>query len=84
MPAPIPDTIPEDESISATAGLVLIHIPPGVLLLSVVVLPWHTVGVPVIGVGNPTVTVVDSVHPAAEVKVIFVVPTVTPVTIPVV
>lgn len=60
-------TTPDDGPMVATPVLPLLHVPPAVALLSVVVLPLHRVSVPVIGVVVLTVIVVVVVHPAAEV-----------------
>lgn len=47
----------------ATEVLLLLHVPPGVPLLSVALSPEHNVVVPEIGVGKGfTVTTVDAVH----------------------
>lgn len=48
VPADMPVTTPVAESIVAFEGLLLIHVPPGVAWLSVVVAPTHTLRVPVI------------------------------------
>ena len=47
VPAELPVTIPAVPT-EATEELLLVHEPPVVVLLSVVVLPVHTVAVPVI------------------------------------
>ena len=47
VPALLPATIPVDDPIEAIEGAEEVHDPPDVLLLSVVVLPTHTVSVPV-------------------------------------
>ena len=63
----------------------LTHVPPPAVLLSVVVLPTHTLSAPVIGPGFVlTVTITEAVHPLDAEATIVVVPTVRPVTIPVV
>jgi hypothetical protein len=50
-------------SIVATPALLLVQVPPGVVLLIVVICPWHITAVPVIGLGNgDTVTVVEITH----------------------
>lgn len=50
--AEIPDKIPEPIPIEAIAGMLLIHVPPAGLPVSVVVEPSHTcIGVPLILVG---------------------------------
>jgi hypothetical protein len=48
----------------ATEVLVLLHVPPAVKLLRVVVDPTHTPERPVLGVREITVTVVDEEQPA--------------------
>lgn len=52
MPPDTPVTIPVPLPIVATEVLALLHIPPPVIILSVVVLPWHTVITPPIAVGD--------------------------------
>ncbi len=64
MPAATPVTIPEEPPTVATGKLPLLQLPPGVALLKVIVLPWHTVVAPVIGSTVVTVRVKDVVHPA--------------------
>ena len=55
-----PVTTPVPVPIDAIAGLLLLHAPPGVELLNVVLLPWQTAGAPAIGEGIPTdIAVVD-------------------------
>ncbi len=66
MPANIPFTVPP----VTVAILVfpLLHVPPAVALVSEVVKPSQTTGVPVIAVGaGVTVTVVVAVHPVPAV-----------------
>lgn len=63
MPAATPANRPDEAPIVANAVLPLDHMPPGVLLLNVVELPWQTVELPVMGVGALTVTVVLAVQP---------------------
>ncbi len=66
---PLPDTI------VATDGVLLDHVPPGVALLSVAVADWHRLKVPVIGDGNGcTVNVIVVKQPEGVVYVIVVVP----------
>jgi hypothetical protein len=48
VPAATPVTTPVDD-IVAIDGVPLIQVPPGVVLLNVVVLPSHTLAVPVMG-----------------------------------
>ncbi len=49
VPAATPVTIPDAEPIVATAGVLLLQVPPVVVLDNVVVAPMHVVSVPVIG-----------------------------------
>jgi hypothetical protein len=49
VPEVIPDTTPLPEPMVATEVLLLLQVPPDTLLLSVLVVPVHTVVVPVIG-----------------------------------
>ena len=49
VPADTPVTIPDAEPIVATAGVLLLQVPPVVVLDNVVVAPIHVVSVPVIG-----------------------------------
>ena len=54
--------------IVATAGVALLHVPPAVALLNVVVEPAHTLVIPVIAAGNGlTVTVVVTTHPVPKI-----------------
>ena len=59
-----PITTPVVDPTDAIAALLLLHVPPGVAELSVVVLPWHIVSTPVIfaGIGN-TVKVIVAIQP---------------------
>ena len=70
----------------ATAGFVLIHVPPGDGLVNVTGLPIHTCGLCGIGSGVAlTVTTALPIQPVLDiVNVISAVPADTPVTIPVV
>lgn len=64
MPAVIPVMIPVVAPAVAIVGLMLLHTPGVVASLSVIVLPTHTDGIPVIAAGNGyTVTVVTTKHP---------------------
>jgi hypothetical protein len=54
----MPDTMPVAEPITATAVLLLLHVPPVDALLSVVLDPRHTLAVPVIAVTGLTLTLV--------------------------
>jgi hypothetical protein len=66
----------------ATVVLLLVHVPPAMLLLSVMVAPVHTVSRPDIGPGTSiTVMLLVATQPAPEVNVISVVPALTPVTV---
>ena len=59
VPANTPVTIPVEEPIVATVGVLLLHVPPVVASLNVVVEPSQTVNVPVIPAGDGlTVTIV--------------------------
>jgi hypothetical protein len=59
VPKALPVTIPEEEPIEAIAVLLLLHVPPVGVLLSVVVAPKQAISVPVMGEGKlVTVTVV--------------------------
>jgi hypothetical protein len=85
VPGVTPVTYPK-ASIEATPELVLLHVPPVVAFASDTICDTHNDKVPVIGVdaaftviGNTALQAV-----AASVNVIFTVPPVTPVTIPVV
>ena len=62
-PALTPLTTP-DELTVAIATLLVLHVPPVVVLLSVVESPMQVVGVPVLEDGDaPTVTTVVRTHP---------------------
>ena len=70
VPAETPVTTPVTASIAAIAGLALLHVPgpPGEALLSVVIDPTHTTGVPSIGSGfGFTVKVAATVQPVGNV-----------------
>lgn len=59
-----PVTTPVPGTTGAIADGVLVHVPPAVASLSVVVLPVHTVVVPVIAAGNGlTVMTADTLQP---------------------
>lgn len=51
-PARIPESSPEDEPIEAMTVLLLVHVPPGVASVNVVVRPAQRVGAPVMGIGR--------------------------------
>ena len=63
LPGNTPVTIPVPLVIVATVVVLLLHEPPAVASLNVVVLPWHTVGDPMIGVTLPTVTRIVAIQP---------------------
>ena len=68
-----------------TAAVLLLHVPPAVLLPSVVVWPAHTSGIPLIGPGTAlTVITIVFWQPVDGVFVIVAVPLLNPVTSPVV
>jgi hypothetical protein len=89
VPATSPVTIPvpvdAPEPTVATVVLLLVHKPPPVPLLSVVVTPLlHTVKVPVITPGNGlTVTTVVALQPVPKLYDIVALPATAPVTMPV-
>lgn len=84
MPAAIPDIIPDVGAAVAMPVFPLLHVPPVVTLVSVVVLPIHSVLVPVIATGSAlTVMLLAARQPVLNVYVIDAVPGVRPVTIPV-
>jgi hypothetical protein len=64
VPADIPVTTPLAEPIVATAGVLLLHVPPVVLLANVVVAPIQVVSVPVIGEERAEFTVTNLVATA--------------------
>jgi len=62
----MPETIP-DASTDAIVGMLLVHVPPDGVELSAVVLPAHTVVLPVIAVGGVcTVTTAVLVQPVVN------------------
>jgi hypothetical protein len=64
VPEVTPVTIPVDEPIVATPGVLLLHEPPPVLLVNVIVEPGHTVPGPTIGpAADITLTVVVTRQP---------------------
>lgn len=83
MPPDIPAIEPEPGTAVATAVLLLVHVPPVMASLRMMVKPWQTFATPIIaeGVGR-TVTVVIVIHPF--VYVMTDVPGAMPETIPVV
>jgi hypothetical protein len=65
LPEETPVTTPPDDTV-ATPVLLLLHVPPVVASLNVVVEPIHSVAVPVIAdTGAVILTMVVAVHPAA-------------------
>ena len=67
VPAATPVTIAFSDPTVAAALLLLLHTPPAIASLSVVVKPAHTVAVPVTDAGSASiVTVVVVAHPPAE------------------
>lgn len=84
VPATTPVTTPEREPTVATAGVLLVQVPPGVVLASVVVLPVQTDKDPDIAPTEAlTVTVTVDAQPVdISVYVIVAVPVDTPVTTP--
>ena len=67
LPIETPVTIPDEATMVATAGLLLVHVPPETGLTNVVLPPTHTVADPVIGKSGLTVSVVRAKHPPGEV-----------------
>lgn len=64
VPLLMPVTTP-DASTDAFDGLLLVHVPPGTVLVRVVVEPTHTVLLPLIGPGVAfTVTDLVLLHPS--------------------
>jgi hypothetical protein len=86
VPAATPVTVPDDEPMVATAVLLLLHVAPRLVVLSVVVDPAHILNVPAmaLGAGCTVTTTVVKHADAGSVYVIVVVPPArpTPVTMP--
>ena len=83
VPALLPPMKPGLSSVATVVG-VTDHVPPVVVLLSVVVRPTHSVRLPVMAAGvGVTVTTLVVVQPPTEAAVIVAVPGVMPVTTPV-
>ena len=80
-PTIAPVTIPVVASIVALV-LLLLHVPPGVASLSVVVKPKHTAGVPRIADNGFTVAVTVAIQVVGSIYVIIGLPAATPVTVP--
>jgi hypothetical protein len=84
VPFVTPVTMPEPSVTVATDVLLLLHVPPPVPSLSVVVAPAHTVVIPVIPTGGAcTATATVARQPVGRVYVINTLPVDSPVTIPV-
>jgi hypothetical protein len=84
VPGVIPVTTPVNEPIVATAVVPLVHVPPPVLLVNVIVEPGHTVPGPTIGpAADITLTVVVTRQPLTVYEIVAV-PNVIPVTTPLV
>lgn len=79
----LPVTTPLEEPMLATPELLLLHVPPPDVFVSVLVSPRHTDVFPPMVAGNGfTVTVAVILHPVGIVYVIVAVPPAIPVTIP--
>lgn len=84
VPAFIPVTTPLPSTIATPVEL-LLHEPPGVLLLTLMLLFLHTAVAPAIAAGLLFTTTDDTVrHDVGSVYVMFVLPALTPVTTPLV
>ena len=82
-PGATPETRPLEEPTEAADGLLLVHMPPAGVLVSIVEPPTHNEGLPDIGEGPVvTVTTVVAWQPVARLYVIIAVPVATPVTTP--
>ena len=81
VPEERPLTTPVEMPIEATEVTVLFHVPPVAGSLNVVMLPWQTVAVPVIGAIGFTVTVVAAMQPATVVYRMILVPEAIPVSV---
>jgi hypothetical protein len=67
VPAPIPVTMPDAEPMVATPVLLLVHVPPPVVLLSVVIVPAQIPVAPVIAAAPVLmVTMVVAVQPVPK------------------
>jgi hypothetical protein len=85
VPAVMPKAIPEELPIVATDVVLLLHVPPPVVLVSVVADPTHTLKDPLIGFGAGfTVTVVVAKQPPGAMYDMMAVPPDIPVMTPVV
>lgn len=64
VPGLTPVTMPVEAPTEATSGLLLLHVPPEVGSVRVVVRPTHNIDVPLIGAGNGfTVMTAMAKHP---------------------
>lgn len=82
MPGDIPKNDPAEFTL-ATAVLLLLHMPPVVVLLSVADVPWHIVVVPPISAGRAfIVTIIWAAHPVIDTNVMDEVPAIRPLTMP--
>jgi hypothetical protein len=83
VPADTPVTAPTLVTGVESVVLELLHEPPGVASVKVIVEPTQTAGVPAIAAGEAlTVIILFTIHPAPTVYVMLAVPAVMPVTIP--
>ena len=82
LPAAIPVTMPDDVPIVPAAAFTLLHTPPDILPVSVVVAPGHMLSEPVIFGCAFMVTIVVVIQAAPDENVIVALPAVTPVTLP--
>ena len=82
VPAATPVTTPFDEPIVAIVISLLLHVPPTVASVSVVVRPIQALIVPPITENAVTVTTVVTLHPVDIVYVIVAFPAATPVIVP--
>jgi len=84
VPKATPVTTPEPDATVAMAALLLTQVPPDAASVRLVLVPTHTLVLPVIAVGvRLTVTVVVVLHPVDNAYVIVAVPAPAPFTIPV-
>ena len=83
VPIDTPVTTPVEEPTVANAVLLLLHVPPGVATVNVVVCPTHTLLAPLTDVGGATIVTVRAAMQLVEsVYVIVAVPVVMPFTTP--
>src|SRR3954468_20312933 len=84
FPGPVPVTTPVADPTVAIAVLLLVHVPPLTVLVSVIILPWHTGTFPPIAEGlGFTVICWVALHPVGITYLMNGVPGATPVTMPV-